>query len=230
MMTMTSRAALRPSLARAMVCGVLAIPAAVCGGSAAPPKVQSTYDPATGKLASLSADLNGDGRVDTWTYMDGAKPVRTEQDMDGDGKIERWEYTRPDGSAEKVAVSRAKNGVPDMWTYFGPTGEIVRVETAFVQSNGTTGAVQRTELYESDRLVRVEEDTDGDGRVDKWEFHDGPIVQAVEFDYDHDGKPDERITMAPDGRVTDRQKLTGQPSKTRSGGRGSLRGPLTRNG
>jgi hypothetical protein len=173
------------------------------------PKVDATYDKATGKLTRLQADLNGDGRTDTWTYMDGAVPTRTEQDLNGDGKIERWEYPRPDGTNAEVALSRRNTGQPDMWTYLDPGGEPTRIE--FASTDAPTpeqkARIDRTELYTAGRLARVEEDTDGDGRVDKWEQHDGPDVRSVEFDHDRDGKPDERITFGAGGKVIDRQKI-----------------------
>lgn len=186
----------------------LLIAAAVACSKPDRPKVESSYDKATGKLKLLTADQNKDGKVDTWIYMDGAKPLRTEQDLDGDGKIERWEFLRPDGSATEIAVSRRKTGQPDMWTYYDASGDATKIETA--STDGTAGQparADRTEFYTAGKLVRVEEDTDGDGRVDKWEQHDGPLVTSVEFDYDKDGKPDERIVFASDGRVTARQKL-----------------------
>ena len=34
-----------------------------------------TYDSATGKLTQLTYDANRNGRVDTWTSMDGTQPL-----------------------------------------------------------------------------------------------------------------------------------------------------------
>lgn len=171
--------------------------------------VQATYDKGTGKLSTLTADTNHDGKIDTWTYMDGAVPLRTEQDLDGDGRIERWEYTRPDGSNAQIAVSRRATGQPDMWTYLDEKGTTTRVETASADAvqAGQKARVDRTEYYEAGRLVRVEEDTDGDGKVDKWEAHDGPAVLWLELDTDKNGTPDERITFGPAGQVVRRDKI-----------------------
>ena len=44
-----------------------------------------TYDTKTGKLSRLTADLNQNGKIDTWTYMDAAKILRTERDRNEDG-------------------------------------------------------------------------------------------------------------------------------------------------
>ena len=43
-------------------------------------------------------------------------------------------------------------------------------------------------------LLRVEVDTNADGRADKWERYTAGVVTAVEFDENHDGRPDRRLT------------------------------------
>jgi hypothetical protein len=176
-------------------------------GHANPVAVEATYDATTGKLTQLTADLNHDGRIDTWTYMDGTTPLRSEQDMDGDGKIERWEFTRPNGNPVKVAISRRNTGTPDLWTHLDTAGEPIRIESASSDSADKEARIDRTEFYTAGRLTRVEEDTDADGRVDKWEQHDGPTLVFVEFDHDKDGKPDERIVFGPGGRVLSRYRI-----------------------
>jgi hypothetical protein len=195
--------------------GVLCVLAAAAGAGCADPAkevhLQTSYDKSTGKLNRLAADLNKDGRTDTWTTMDGATPIRTEQDMDGDGKVERWEYFRSDGSVERVALSRRNTGKPDMWTWLDAAGQAARIETASqdAAANGQDARVDRWEIYKDGRLDRVEEDTDGDGRVDKWEKHEGPAIVFVEFDHDKDGKPDERISFDSAGKIISRQKIGG---------------------
>jgi len=171
--------------------------------------VDPTYDPTTGTLTTLTADLNKDGTIDTWTYMNGSIPLRTEQDMDGDGKIERWEFSGTDGTAVNVAVSRRKTGKPDMWTHLDAAGEPERIESASVDLGtlGQTPRIDRIEIYTAGRLTRVEEDTDGDGRMDKWEQHNGSVLTWVEYDRDKDGKPDERISFGPGGKVLKVEKI-----------------------
>ncbi len=194
-----------------LVVGLLTFAATGCAKDPNQLKVDATYDKTTGKLTCLTADLNKDGKIDTWTYMDGSTPLRSEQDMDADGKIERWEFSGPDGVAVKVALSRRNTGKPDIWTSLDATGQPTRIESASVDSpdKDKDARIDRTEFYTTGRLTRVEEDTDEDGRVDKWEQHDGPTVTSVEFDYNKDGKPDERISFGPGGIVTGRQKIGG---------------------
>jgi hypothetical protein len=73
-------------------------------------RVRPEYDK-SGKLARLEYDRTGDGKVDTWGYMDGSRVVRVEIDEDGDGKVDRWEYHRPGTS--RADPSGAPSDRPD---------------------------------------------------------------------------------------------------------------------
>lgn len=157
-----------------------------------------TYDPETGKLTRLTADLDKDGKIDAYTYMDGTKVLRSEIDADEDGEIEKWEYHGADGRVIKVAVSREKNGKQDAWMYPGPDGKLVRAE---ISSEQDESKIDRWEWYEADKLVRAEEDASGDGKVDKWETYRGEALATVMLDEDYDGSPDRRLTYGDGGRL-----------------------------
>ena len=64
-------------------------------------RIEPVYDPKTGKLQLLKYDSNGNGAIDTWSYMDGARAVRIDIDSDEDGKIDRWEYYGPNQTDRK---------------------------------------------------------------------------------------------------------------------------------
>jgi hypothetical protein len=166
--------------------------------TAAKKRIEPVYDKETGKLQLLKYDAHGDGKVDTWSYMDGARIVRIEIDKDGDGKIDRWEYYGPDQKLQKIGVSRANDGKPDTWSYLGPDGSVARIEIATPK----TGKVTRTEYYEHSMLVRAEEDSDGDGKIDKWETYDGDHLATVAFDTTHRGFPDRRLIYGPGGTAS----------------------------
>ena len=57
----------------------------------------------------------------------------------------------------------------------------------------------RSSTTRRDRLVRAEEDTDGDGAIDKWETYDGERLASVAFDTEHRGTPDRRLIYGADG-------------------------------
>src|SRR5258708_10166863 len=54
--------------------------------------VTAQYDDKTGRLKRLELASKKNGKIDTWTYMDGTRIDRIEIDRDGDGNIDRWEY------------------------------------------------------------------------------------------------------------------------------------------
>jgi hypothetical protein len=171
--------------------------AAGCGsaGGDAAKRIQPVYDQKTGKLELLKYDSDGDGRVDTWSYMDGARIVRIEIDKDGDGKIDRWEYYGADQKLEKVGLSRSNDGKEDAWTYQAPDGTVARIEV----STRRDGKVTRIERYQHDELVGTEEDVDGDGAPDKWETYAAGRLTSVAFDTAHRGKADRRLVYGVDG-------------------------------
>jgi len=164
-------------------------------GSREPANIEPVYDKLTGKLRLLKYDSNGDGKVDTWSYMDGTRVVRIEIDMDEDGKIDRWEYYDADQKLEKTGTSRANDGKEDAWVYTGPDGAIARIDV----STNRDGNVTRTEHYEKNALVGAEEDSDGDGRPDKWETFDAGRLTSVAYDTTHRGTPDRRLIYGADG-------------------------------
>jgi hypothetical protein len=166
------------------------------GGNQARKNIEPIYDQRTGRLKQLNYDSKNNGKVDTVSYMDGARVLRIEIDKDGDGKVDRWEYYGADQKLERVGFSRANDGKEDAWSYAGPDGKVERIEI----STRRDGKVSRTEHYEKDLPVRAEEDTDGHG-VDKWETFDNGRLTSVAFDTTHRGSPDRRLSYAVDGTV-----------------------------
>jgi hypothetical protein len=159
-----------------------------------------SYDKATGTLTELTFDANRNGRIDTWTDMSGNRPLRSRIDTNEDGRIDRWEYYDGAGKLSKVGFSRKTDGKPDAWAFSTADGRIERIE---VSSTGDEARVDRWELYDTSGavgtggtgpLLRVEEDTNGDGRRDKWERYENGAVKIAEFDEDKDGRPDRRLT------------------------------------
>lgn len=150
-----------------------------------------TYDKSTGKLVELTFDSNKNGVVDTWTTMDGSRPVLTRIDRNEDGRIDRWEHYGPDGKLAKVGFSRKDDGTADAWAFEGPDGRIERIE---ISSLADESKIDRWEFYDATGLMRAEDDTTGDGLVDKWETYRDGAVQTAAFDENGDGKPDRRFT------------------------------------
>jgi hypothetical protein len=157
------------------------------------------YDPATGRLKELTYDANKNGKIDTWTEMDGTRPLRARIDRNEDGKLDRWEYYDDKGQLAKVGFSRADDGTPDAWAFSGPDGKVARVE---VSSARDEKQIDRWERYDPSTagpdgmgaLTAAEEDTNQDGKADKWESYERGRLTMAAFDENHDGKPDRRFT------------------------------------
>ena len=200
---------------------VVVFTALLCSACSDPEKARikettrPTYDKATGKLTELTYDANKNGKIDTWTAMDGTRPLRSRMDLNEDGKIDRWEYYDERGGLAKVGFSRKQDGTADAWAYSGPDGKVARVE---ISSVGDDMKLDRWETYEQGVLVRAEDDTNADGRVDKWETYAEGAVKTAATDEDGDGQPDRRLTYdngrlvliesEPDGAGEYRKKVS----------------------
>ena len=156
-----------------------------------------SYEVSSRHLVRLDADVNGDGRIEQRTYLDGTIPFRTELDADGDGRIDRWEYVDARAQVVRVGSSSRRDGIEDQWIYAAEQNGERRVE----RSSERTPRVDRREFYRGDTLARVEEDTNQDGSPDKWELYDGGVLREVAYDAARErGRPDRRLVYDAQGR------------------------------
>jgi hypothetical protein len=139
--------------------------------------------------------------------MDGARIRRVELDLDENGKVDRWDFYRPDGALEKIGLASGSTGVMDSQAFYTPTGELQRIEI----STKHDGRFDRVEFYQQNMLVRSQDDTNGDGRPDKWdEYTPYPNhrpgepafrITATAFDDIGSGHAERRFIWASDGTV-----------------------------
>jgi len=151
--------------------------------------VKAEYSPKTGRLQRLEVDTNKNGKIDSWTTMDGTRIDLVELDRDENGKIDRWEHYL-EGKLSKVGTSSRGDGVQDEWAYPGAKGFVERVET----------------------------DTDRDGKVDKWENYDPPqkpggaaVLRSVSMDPDGSGQPTRRLLYRADGSFERTEIINNSP-------------------
>jgi hypothetical protein len=138
------------------------------------------------------------------------------------GRLERISYdrnrdTRMDAwlVMDGTRVVRAEldenfDGVLDRWEYYGdqavpgpaapgnglvPRRTLLRAE----QATRGDGKINRRESYENGQLSSVEEDTNGDGKTDKWETWSGGALKVMALDTKGTGKPDRRLVYPTDG-------------------------------
>jgi hypothetical protein len=189
--------------------GPIAVVAMTTACSPATPahKTTATYDQKTGKLRTLSVDANGNGTIDTVSYMDGAQIVRIEVDQNEDGKVDRWDFYGAGRQLEKVGSSRQNDGVMDTVSFYDAHGAVTRTEA----STHRDGRFDHIEYFSGGRLIRSADDTDGDGRPDKWDEYavtpgeagSAPqyVVVATSIDDVGQGRPSRRFVYARGGDI-----------------------------
>ena len=161
-------------------------------------RIVPSYDPFTRRLVQMSADQNGDGRFDQWTFLDGNRPLRGEADSDGDGRIDRWEYFETGSVLVSVGTSSQNDGIEDTWTFAAPTPQ---GETRIVRSRKRDRQWDRVEFVRGTDLVRTEDDTNGDGRADRWDRYEKSVLREAAFDTTlQSGRPDRRLVYDAAGR------------------------------
>jgi len=161
--------------------------------------IEPVYNRKTGRLEQLKYDSDGDGKFDTFSYMDGPTILHIDIDQNEDGKIDRWEYYGPGKVLERVGFSRRQTGVEDVSQYLDANGTVTRIE---IMAPGDSGKrIERVEHYENNVLTRAEEDTDHDGAIDKWETYEGGRLATVAFDEPRRGTPTRKIVYNANGTV-----------------------------
>lgn len=180
-----------------VVCLTLGMVSGAACRSGATRTTVPSYDEFTRQLIQLSADQNGDGRVDQWSFFDGNRPLRGEADTDADARIDRWEYFDEQSALTRVGTSSLNDGVEDTWTWVSAVNGESRVD----RSRRRDRQVDRREYFQGDVLVRAEEDTNADGRPDRWDRYDGGVLRQAEFDTTlSTGRPNRRLLYDAQGR------------------------------
>lgn len=156
-----------------------------------------SYDSFTRQLVQLSADQNGDGRIDQWTYLEGNRPLRGEADTDADGRIDRWEYFDERSTLVRVGSSSQGDGIEDTWSWV----VAVNGETRMERSRHRDRQIDRREYFRGQVMVRAEEDSNADGRPERWDQYEGTVLRLVEFDTTLIGsRPNRRLVFDATGR------------------------------
>jgi antitoxin component YwqK of YwqJK toxin-antitoxin module len=97
------------------------------------------------------------------------------------------------------------DGIPDLWIYYSPQkpGEIVRQEEA----SKADGRVDTWSYFKDGKLVRREVDTSGQGRPDTVYYYDGDKIAREEHDETGAGRMTYRAIYR-DGRLAQVEKET----------------------
>lgn len=171
---------------------------AACEAEQSQRRAVPSYEDFSGKLIQLTADQNGDGRTDQWTYLDGTRPIRGEADTDGDGRIDRWEYFDVASALTRVGTASRGDGIEDTWSFPAPSKD---GESIVATSRRRDRVFDHREYFRGEALVRTEDDTNSDGRIDKWERYEGAVLREAAFDTSFArGRADRRVLYDAQGQ------------------------------
>lgn len=180
-----------------MTAALIAVGAA-CGPRGPRSMIVPSYDDFTSRLIQISSDLNGDHRLDQWTYMDGNRPIRGEADTNGDGRVDRWEYFDSRAALTQVGTSSLNDGIEDTWASPAPANGELLVR----RSRHRDRAIDRWETFREGLLLRSEEDTNADGRTDKWDIFEDGVLREARFDTTlQRGRADRRLVYGGAGQL-----------------------------
>ncbi len=141
------------------------------------PDIIRYYDE-TGRLIRQEEDSRLDGRLDTWTFHEDGRPVRKESDTNGDGKVDLWAFYNEKGNLVRTEVDSDADNHRDHVILYAQ-GEMVK-ERRYTPGLEPPRFVA---TYANGLQTRKEEDTDGDGRINRvTEYDDSGHVTKISRD------------------------------------------------
>ena len=110
----------------------------------------------------VESDVNKDGDIDGWSYMNGGYIERQEIDMNFDGRIDSVFMYERDGRVKEEILDTNYDGKMDNWRYYNG-GEVVKdsIDSDF------DGKIDVWFYIDRGRVIKMEEDTTGDGNPDR---------------------------------------------------------------
>jgi YD repeat-containing protein len=183
----------RQSLLLAIAWGAACLGAAACGGDAevADPDASlpraRNHNLGSGGLSIQEYDLDRNGQPDQWYYTadDTGQIVRVERDIDFDGRVDLYEHWQG-GELVEEEMNLDFDGQVDVVRFYRGA-ELTRREL----STSFDGLFTMAKFYDAQgQVLRVERDSDRDGRVDTWEYFENGQVIQVGRDADGDGSPE----------------------------------------
>jgi hypothetical protein len=149
-------------------------------------------DPAGKTAKTLKAKGELDKTEATVTHVyEGGREVCSFSDINGDGRIDLWTYFDANGAPRRhEAAYGVDKNVTEIATYKGGELDLVTRDTT------RTGKIDTWDYYNAGKIVRRERDKNGDGRLDEWWTFEAGSDQASITQADaRTGKPDPNSTI-----------------------------------
>jgi hypothetical protein len=138
-------------------------------------------------------DVNGDGRPDRTVVRIGGVERCRGLDLNFDGTIDAWVYLEPDGKVRRRESDYDRDGRIDEVALYSHGALIERQ-----RATSLMGKLDTWQFYEADKVVRAERDSNGDDVIDQWwEYPAGRSADCpvIHSDVDGDGRPDPGATV-----------------------------------
>jgi hypothetical protein len=138
--------------------------------------------------AAEKLDANGDGKPDVQMVKEAGRIACYAVDLDFDGKVDEWVYLDPSGKVRRREFALSTDPAVNKIEIYRD-GQLAEVQKSTVLA----GKLDTWQFYEAGRPTRAERDSNGDGRIDQWwvfeksDKSDCPMMYA---DANGDGKPD----------------------------------------
>ncbi len=139
-------------------------------------------------LRSASAeriDANADKRADVTIVRSGEREVCRAVDLNFDGLIDRYTYLDDAGRLRRQESDYDRDGRVDEISLF-KGGVLVERQRATTLDP----RLDTWQLYENGQLARTERDSNGDGVIDQWWEYKSAGCPLIHSDVNNDGRPD----------------------------------------
>ncbi|MBN2325395.1 MAG: hypothetical protein JXQ30_16840 [Spirochaetes bacterium] len=110
----------------------------------------------------IESDINNDGNIDGWSYVNDGYIQRQEIDMNFDGKIDSVFMYENDGRVKEEILDTNYDGKMDNWRYY-KAGEVIKDSI----DSDYDGKIDVWFYIDRGRVFKMEEDTSGDGSPDR---------------------------------------------------------------
>jgi hypothetical protein len=148
-------------------------------------------DPAGKTVKTLKAEDRLDKTVHYVTHVfDGARELCSFSDINGDGRVDLWTYFDETGAPRRhEAAYGVDKNVTEIATYKSGQLDVVARDTM------SSNRLDTWDHYANGKIVSRERDKNGDGRLDEWwTFEQGDQANIVQAD-PRTGKPDPATAM-----------------------------------
>ena len=138
-------------------------------------------------------DVNGDGKPDRTVVRVGGLERCRGVDLNFDGAIDAWVYLEPDGKVRRRESDYDRDGRVDEIALY-QHGALVERQRA----TSLLGKLDTWQFYEGEKVLRAERDSNGDDVIDQWwEYPAGRSADCpvIHSDVDGDGRPDPGATV-----------------------------------